>query len=37
MNKILIAGNYNEKESFVTVDKPVNEQFIQKMSIGLPI
>lgn len=37
VNKILRAGNYHEKEYIVTVDKPVDAQFIKKMSNGLPI
>lgn len=37
VNKILRAGNYHEKEYLVTVDKPVDEKFIEDMSSGIPI
>ncbi|NMR25612.1 23S rRNA pseudouridine(2604) synthase RluF [Pseudoalteromonas sp. NEC-BIFX-2020_015] len=37
VNKILRAGNNHEKEYVVTVDKPLNRQFVSKMSGGLPI
>jgi len=37
VNKILRAGNKHEKEYLVTVDKPVTDDFIQKMSSGVPI
>jgi len=37
VNKILRAGNYHEKEYLVTVDKPVDEAFIEEMSNGIPI
>ena len=37
VNKILRAGNQHEKEYVVTVDKPVTEEFIQRMSNGVPI
>ncbi len=37
VNKILRAGNNHEKEYLVTVDKPVTEEFIHKMSNGVPI
>lgn len=37
VNKILRAGNQHEKEYFVTVDKPVTADFIQKMRKGVPI
>lgn len=37
VNKILRASNNHEKEYVVTVDKPVNEAFIRKMSDGIPI
>ncbi len=37
VNKILRASNHHEKEYVVTVDKPVNEAFIRKMSDGIPI
>jgi 23S rRNA pseudouridine2604 synthase len=37
VNKILRAGNKHEKEYLVTVDKPVTDEFIQKMGAGVPI
>ena len=37
VNKILRAGNNHEKEYIVTVDKPINDEFIEKMSSGIPI
>jgi 23S rRNA pseudouridine2604 synthase len=37
VNKILRAGNKHEKEYIVTVDKPINEDFVQKMSSGVSI
>ncbi|MEO6683305.1 MAG: 23S rRNA pseudouridine(2604) synthase RluF [Ginsengibacter sp.] len=37
VNKILRAGNGHEKEYIVTVDKPINIDFIQKMGNGVPI
>ncbi|WP_428742789.1 23S rRNA pseudouridine(2604) synthase RluF [Tenacibaculum sp.] len=37
VNKILRAGNNHEKEYIVSVDKPFDERFIQKMSNGIPI
>jgi 23S rRNA pseudouridine2604 synthase len=37
VNKILRAGNNHEKEYLVTVDKPITEEFIMKMSDGIPI
>ncbi|CAL2094008.1 23S rRNA pseudouridine(2604) and tRNA(Tyr) pseudouridine(35) synthase [Tenacibaculum sp. 190524A05c] len=37
VNKILRAGNNHEKEYIVTVDKPINDRFIQRMSNGIPI
>ena len=37
VNKIMRAGNYHEKEYFVTVNKPVNKEFIRRMSKGVPI
>ena len=37
VNKILRAGNLHEKEYLVTVDRVIDEQFIQKMSNGVPI
>lgn len=37
VNKILRASNHHEKEYIVTVDKPVDEAFVRKMSEGIPI
>jgi len=37
VNKILRAENAHDKEYIVTVDKPLTEGFIQKMSKGVPI
>lgn len=37
VNKILRARNNHEKEYLVTVNKPITEQFVQRMSNGLPI
>ncbi|MEJ8756999.1 23S rRNA pseudouridine(2604) synthase RluF [Pontibacter sp. H259] len=37
VNKILRAGNKHEKEYIVTVDKPVNQAFVDKMSNGVSI
>lgn len=37
VNKILRAKNNHEKEYIVTVDRPVNEEFIRLMSKGVPI
>lgn len=37
VNKILRAGNNHEKEYIVTVDKPLNKEFIVKMSSGVKI
>lgn len=37
VNKILRAGNNHEKEYVVTVDKPINSDFINKMSNGIRI
>lgn len=37
VNKILRAGNNHEKEYVVTVDKPLNRQFVNRMAGGLPI
>ena len=37
VNKILRARNKHEKEYLVTVNKPVNKDFVQKMSNGIPI
>ena len=37
VNKIMRAGNRHEKEYFVTVNKPVDESFIRRMSAGVSI
>lgn len=37
VNKILRAGNKHEKEYIVTVNKPITNSFIEKMSNGIPI
>ena len=37
VNKILRAGNQHEKEYIVTVDRPINKRFVQRMSNGIPI
>lgn len=37
VNKILRARNNHEKEYIVTVDKPITDEFIQRMGDGLPI
>jgi len=37
VNKILRAGNNHEKEYIVSVNKPITEDFIRKMSQGIPI
>ena len=37
VNKILRAGNAHEKEYVVTVDKPIGEDFVRRMSAPIPI
>jgi len=37
VNKILRAGNNHEKEYIVTVNKKITDDFINKMSSGIPI
>lgn len=37
VNKILRASNNHEKEYIVTVDKPISQTFIERMSQGVPI
>ena len=37
VNKILRAGNNHEKEYIVTVNKPINDEFVKKMSNGIRI
>jgi len=37
VNKILRAGNKHEKEYIVTVNRPITDDFIDKMSNGVPL
>ena len=37
VNKILRVENAHEKEYIVTVDKPINREFVKRMAGGLPI
>ena len=37
VNKILRVENAHDKEYIVTVDKPINREFVKRMSGGLPI
>jgi len=37
VNKILRAGNNHEKEYIVTTDKTIDDEFIHRMSEGIPI
>jgi len=37
VNKILRAGNAHEKEYIVKVKSPISEEFVHKMSTGVPI
>ncbi|MBE5940690.1 MAG: pseudouridine synthase [Lachnospiraceae bacterium] len=37
VNKIMKAANYHEKEYVVSVNKPIDDEFIKKMSAGVPI
>lgn len=37
VNKILRAGNFHEKEYIVKVNRPVTDEFIKKMSNGVPL
>lgn len=37
VNKILRARNNHEKEYLVTVNKPINQEFVHRMSNGIPI
>jgi 23S rRNA pseudouridine2604 synthase len=37
VNKILRAGNNHEKEYLVTVNKPIDTQFVENMAKGVPI
>jgi 23S rRNA pseudouridine2604 synthase len=37
INKMMRAGNEHEKEYKVTVDKPITDEFIEKMGSGVPV
>ena len=37
VNKILRAGNNHEKEYYVSVNKTITEDFVQKMGNGIPV
>ena len=37
VNKMMRAGNYHEKEYIVTVNRPITDIFLKKMSEGVPI
>lgn len=37
VNKILRAGNRHEKEYVVTLNKPIDDRFIERMGSGVPI
>lgn len=37
INKMMRAGNEHEKEYKVTVNKPITDEFIEKMASGVPI
>lgn len=37
VNKILRAGNNHEKEYIVTVNRPITDDFVKRMSNGIPI
>ena len=37
INKMMRAGNEHEKEYIVTVNKPVTDEFLEKMARGVPI
>jgi 23S rRNA pseudouridine2604 synthase len=37
VNKVLRAGNNHEKEYIVTVDKPINQNFIERMAGGIKL
>ena len=37
VNKIMRSGNMHEKEYFVTVNKPVDREFVRRMSKGVPV
>lgn len=37
VNKILRAENAHDKEYLVTVDKPISDHFVERMTLGVPI
>jgi len=37
VNKILRAGNAHDKEYIVSVDKPLDTEFVRRMSSGIPV
>lgn len=37
VNKILRASNNHEKEYIVTIDKPISQTFVERMSGGIPL
>lgn len=37
VNKILRAGNFHEKEYVVTVDRPIDDRFVEQMAAGVKI
>ena len=37
INKMMRAGNEHEKEYIVTVNKPITDEFLEKMANGVPI
>ena len=37
VNRIMRAGNYHEKEYLVLVNKPLDREFVRRMSRGIPI
>ena len=37
VNKILRAGNKHEKEYIVTTDRPITDDFVRRMSSGIPL
>lgn len=37
VNKVLRAGNNHEKEYIVSVDKPITQNFVERMAGGIPI
>ena len=37
VNRIMRAGNRHEKEYIVTVDREIDKDFLEKMSVGVPV